>query len=102
MRVVLGSNSKKNIEILSGFAEGKKMRSRLKLDQADAKGALVEVVIPERIMALTPSYFMGLFGPSIRRTCVEDFRIRYHFTCSDLIRRNIEDGIQAVLESEAS
>ena len=27
MRVVLGSNSKKNIEILSGFAEGKKMRS---------------------------------------------------------------------------
>lgn len=63
-----------------GRALGKQARSRLGLDRVDAEGLAVVVRIPPTTFSVNSSFFLGLFGPSIRSAGTrEEFLRRYTF-----------------------
>ena len=89
-----------SVRVLSGREYGKDLRATHNLDKVDQTNEIVNIVIPDRIYSVNASFFLGLFGPSVRALTEDGFRKRYLFQCDDIIRDNIEDGIQrAVKES---
>jgi hypothetical protein len=84
--------------VLSGREEGKKVRSKLKLDQLDKSAEKVTILIPSEIISLNSSFFLGLFGPSVRNLGEIGFEQKYIFSCSDVIMRSVKDGITRALK----
>lgn len=88
-------------KILTGRDEGKKVRESLKLDNIDNEDITVIVEIPNDILSLNSSYFLGLFQKSIMLLGEEKFRKKYIFRCErkSIIDINVEDGIQEALNN---
>ncbi len=86
--------------VFSGRPRGQKIRQELEIDKIDTKPTPVKVIIPNEIIGLNPSFFLGLFGPSVRKFGADKFRIKYPFTCNSAVITDIEEGItQALKES---
>lgn len=99
MRIDLGKYRKPGERVLSGRQNGKTLRNELKIDDLDKKiSENIEIFVPEDIYSLNSSYFLGLFGPSVRKLGEEKFKQKYTFICDDIISRNIEDGISRALK----
>lgn len=87
-------------KVFAGRERGKLARQRAGLDQIDQTDTTVLVRVPEDIYSVNSSFFLGMFGPSIRRLGGEEFRRRFSFEGKD-ISRVIEDGIKEALRSKA-
>jgi hypothetical protein len=86
------------VRVLAGRDAGREARRLAKieaLESAAAPGDTIEVRIPQRIISVTSSFFLGLFAESIRRLGVEGFRARYRFTGKP-IEQVVEDAIRSV------
>ncbi len=81
--------------VLAGREEGKQVRKVAKVEQLDQLLSIVEVKIPQDLFSLTSSYFLGLFGDSIRELGEARFREHYRFTGKS-ISRVIDDAVQSV------
>ena len=64
----------------------------------------IEIIIPNNIKAINPSYFLGFLGPSVRK-CIteEDFNKKFKFKISSsdsqsFVESDINDGIQRALK----
>lgn len=90
---------KEKSRVFSGRTEGNKVRERLKLDELDNKPEEVILSFPEDIISLNSSFFLGAFGPSVRKLGKENFKSKYKFECSEFIKRSIEDGIERALKT---
>jgi hypothetical protein len=53
--------------VYAGCANGALARQRLKIDALDAEQDPVRVLIPEHTYTVNSSYFLALFGPSLKR-----------------------------------
>lgn len=92
----LGAFRSKGTKVFAGRGRGRAVRKAVRLEQLDAEGASVRVVVPEDTYAVNTSFFLGLFGDSIRALGSELFRERYRFEGRD-ISRVVEDGIEEAL-----
>lgn len=83
---------------LSGHERGLEARRYFSLDDADATGEPVEVVVPDEVYTLTPSFFQGMFSKSVHAVGGdrEKFFAHFHFKASALILRQIERGVASV------
>jgi len=84
--------------VFSGRPRGAKIREENGVDLLDSTAGPVEVVIPTEILGLNPSFFLGLFGPSVRKFGREEFEKKYHFLCNPIVLTDIEDGIKQALK----
>lgn len=82
-----------NMKVISGRDKGIELREKLKLDEKDKDKKQYNIIIGENVYSFNSSCFLGLFGKSIRELGEKNFREKYKFECTDLIRMNIEDGI---------
>lgn len=84
------------VTLLAGREKGKKVRANLQLDALDQKETTVMVKVPDDVF-LASSFFLGMFGPSVRNLGREGFTVRYLFEGAnvDLI---LEDGISEALK----
>ncbi|HXC61841.1 MAG TPA: hypothetical protein VNV63_04125, partial [Nitrospiria bacterium] len=81
-RIDLGeARTSKEARVFSGRERGKYWRQYFKLDQLDQDDSTVEVVIPEDILSVNLSFFLSLFGESVRHLGSVDFKAKYHFVC---------------------
>jgi hypothetical protein len=82
-----------------GRKKGEAAREKLKLDNIDSdQGILVEVKIPTTTYSINSSFFLGLFGPSIRASGTrEAFLKKFTFKCPAEIMKSVESGIQRAL-----
>ncbi len=80
--------------VISGRPEGKEARKKLKLDKEDLKkDEIVKVMITDKIFSVNTSFFLGLFGKSVRKLTIEGFDKKYQIECSNKgILKNIEDA----------
>ncbi len=80
-----------------GRENGKKARERLKLDQySNEQDFLID--IPVGTFNINSSYFLGLFGESIRRAgSAESFLQRFKFETHGKSYKVIERGIERAL-----
>lgn len=87
-------------ESLTGRSQGSALRDILNLDRVDSSPLhLMEIEIPERIVSITTSFFLGCFGKSVRKAGTRDrFLEKYLFSPNDLeLWTDINEGIRRAL-----
>lgn len=99
MEINLNNFKNPNSKVLSGRKEGKSVRDRLSLDTVDNNSEVVKVIFPEDIISLNSSFFLGLFGPSVRYLGKEKFEMKYIFEAPKFIKNSIDDGIVRALKT---
>lgn len=98
-RIDLGeARTSKEAKVYSGRERGKYWRQHFELDRLDHDDSSVEVVIPEDILSINLSFFLSLFGESVRYLGSADFRAKYHFVCDPSLLPLIDQGIEQSLK----
>lgn len=84
---------------LSGHDRGVAARAEFGLDRFDEGSEVVEIVVPDHIYAVSPSFVQGLLSASFKRNGFDraKFFERYSLVATDLIMRQFERGISAIL-----
>lgn len=81
-------------QVFAGRDRGQKVREAAHLDEIDRDpGIEVDVIVPDDIFSINSSFFLGMFGPSIRAMGGDAFRRRFHFVGEDL-KEIVESGIR--------
>lgn len=94
-RVDLGNYQDKSVRVFAGRDRGAEVRKAAKLDDLDKSPESVEVHVPEETFAVNSSFFLAMFGPSIR-FLKEAFQKKYRFTGKN-ISETVESGIKDAL-----
>lgn len=82
---------------LFGLEAGQRARKRLGIDELDRDDSPVEVVVPDDIYMITPTFFVGLFAPSVTRFGGADgFMKKYRFECTPLMDWQISNRVRSV------
>lgn len=86
---------------LSGRLRGQAARELFCVDALDRSAEPVEVIVPPYIYSVTPSFFQGLFGPSVRARGNDAGRFREHFrfVAPSIVLEQFERGLSAILTS---
>jgi len=94
---ILTDNGK--VHNLSGHDRGLAARQMFGLDAFDEGESQVEIHVPEHIYAVSPSFVQGLLAASLQKVglSLEAFSHRYTLVASDLIKRQFDRGISAIL-----
>lgn len=82
--------------VFSGRDRGEMVRKAARLDELDLEDSTIRVVVPDDVFSVNSSFFLEMFGPSIRRLGEEEFRRRYQFEGPNL-DRVMRDGIREAL-----
>ena len=85
--------------VFTGRARGEKARLDLKLDQLPPE-EVVEVRIPDETYAVTSSFFLGLFGPSVRTLGGEGFERQFRFVGPSFIIGKVSDWVLRALRDK--
>ena len=82
---------------LAGLEAGRRARKKLGIDELDRDASPVEVIVPDDIYVITPTFFIGMFGPSVNYLGGADgFMKQYEFDCSPLMHRQIRNRVRGV------
>lgn len=86
--------------VFSGRARGQAVLKSIDLLGLEKTKELITVIIPPDTIAFNPSFFLGLFGESVRRLGRAEFDRLYNFNANPIFTPDIEEGKQrALLES---
>lgn len=88
------------VRVFAGRERGQRVREAAQLDKLERKYATIEVHIPEDVYSVNSSFFLGMFGDSIRELGEAAFREKYRFTGKS-IDRVLEDGISEALRKRS-
>lgn len=88
-----------NKKVLSGRDNGVNLRKKLEIDKKENENDEIKIIIPQDVFALNSSYFLGWLGKSVRNLGKENFEKKYHFECNEIVKLNIEDGINDALNN---
>lgn len=73
--------------VYSGRDRGVALRDRIKLDANEDSAEAVDVVIPEGTYTLSSSFFLGLFGPSVKKCgSVDQFERKFRFRAPEFLK----------------
>ena len=79
--------------VLSGRPKGEELRRKLDLAGKETQADVIKIIVPQHVVSLNSSFFLGLFTDSVRRFGEEGFRSKYCFECRPILMRDIEAGI---------
>jgi hypothetical protein len=87
--------------VLSGRDRGNECRKRFEVDRLDKSPETVDVIIPDRIYSLNTSFFLGLFGESVRKLTKAGFLQKYHFEGEPVHLTTVQEGIDRALKESS-
>ena len=93
LNVQLGQFRTGTGRVFAGRDRGKYCREKARLDKADGENRPVVVHVPRKTYSINSSFFLAMFGPSIRHHGPEQFLELYTFTGWDA-KRTVEDAIR--------
>lgn len=101
-RINLADYHTHGVRVISGRGRGEKVRQAAELDKLDAQlgtrpDSHVTVVVPDSVVYVASSFYLGLFGPSIRRFDADGFRRRYRFE-GPYSEENLKDSIKEAID----
>ncbi|WP_296378156.1 hypothetical protein [Winogradskyella sp.] len=87
---------------LTGRPQGKDVRTELKLDLIEKDYSGIRVMIPLGTTSFNPSFFLGLFYPSIKSLGdIDSFKTKFSFSFneneSEILKEIISDNIDEAL-----
>ena len=85
--------------ILSGRPKGEELRQKLNLEKMDSEADAIKIIIPQHIVSLNSSFFLGLFTESVKKFGEEGFRSKYFFECRPILMKDIDAGIHQALNT---
>ena len=87
------------VHTLSGHPKGVAARQKFELDALDKSSEPVQIVVPDHLFGLSPSFIQGLFTASVRYfgNDKKKFFDHYKIEASDLIIRQVNRGMDAIL-----
>jgi hypothetical protein len=85
--------------IIAGRDKGKHWRVKFKVDDLDSSEAEVAVKVPEDVYLISLSFFLSLFGRSVRTLGKEGFIRKYHFIGNEAILPQIETGVAEAMKT---
>lgn len=89
-----------NMLVLLGRKLGYDMRKFFKFDDLDKDNEKYSIVFPNNILSLSTSFFLALFGDSVRTIgSKEKFKEKYSIKCNSNLDININDGINDALNN---
>jgi len=88
------------ILVYTGRSRGRDDRKRFNVAALDRSEDLVEVVVPDSVYTMTSSYFLELFGESIRSLGREGFLRKYKITAPEHVARKIDDWLSRALREK--
>lgn len=91
--------SKLGMPVFTGRDRGESARKDLKLDKLPPN-EIVDVRIPDDTYAVTSSFFLGLFGPSVRELGGEGFERQFRFTGPDFVLSKVQDWVYRALRDK--
>lgn len=95
MQINLQTFTQEKTRNLSGHQRGKFARDFFCLDDLDHDPGGVEVIVPDYLDAIAPSFFQGLFAESVRKLGGrEAFLNQYRFKAPIWIMHQIDRGIE--------
>jgi hypothetical protein len=100
-KIDLGRFQEAQVRVFAGRDRGKEVRRATRLDDLDHSNETVEVHVPENTFAVNSSFFLAMFGDSIRYLKEDGFRGKYQFTGKD-ISRTIDSAIKDALHMGTS
>ncbi len=87
-------------KVFAGREAGHACREFFRLDELDKVGREIRVTISEEVYSVNASFFLGMFGDSIRSLGKDRFRSQYHFMGKG-ISRTLNSGIRHALDRTA-
>lgn len=84
--------------VLSGRERGIECRRIFQIERLDKSAEHVVISIPRDIYSINTSFFLGLFGDSVRSLGRNGFSEKFEFDCDDIHRETITDGIDRALK----
>ncbi len=73
--------------VYSGRERGEALRRKYELDDKESGADVVDVFIPEATYTVSSSFFLGLFGPSVKKCgSVADFERKFRFTAPEFLK----------------
>lgn len=95
-----GIPGSKGIFAISGRELGYKQRKHFKIDKIEDDYDKIEIIIDEKILFMSSSFFLGMFGESVRKCGTkEKFKEKFIFKANSQLDNNIEDGINDALNN---
>lgn len=89
-----------NKKVLAGRTNGEDIRKKLDLEKIERENNKIEIIIPDEVFSFNSSYFLGMFGESVKSLGKEKFEEKYKFvTNNESIKMNIKDGIDEALNN---
>lgn len=93
-RIDLSNYKRKESKMFSGRNNGKDARKRSKIEIKEEECKEIIIDVPSDTMSINSSFFLGMFGISVRKLGDSAFREKYKFkTDNQSIITNIEEGI---------
>ena len=89
--------------IVSGKDRGLNARILHCVDKLDESNGTVQVLLPEHLKVMTPSFTMGMFSKSVTKFgSVDSFLEKYNFKTSDLVLEQIKNAAKlSLIEDDA-
>lgn len=88
----------KGVRVFAGRERGKEVRRVADLNALDNTSSPVNVYVPLDTLSVNGSFFLGLFGHSIRRLGESGFREHYTFSGKN-IERTVSECIEEALNT---
>ena len=94
MCVDLGLLSNGKVLVLAGPERGLAAREQYKLDVLDLSDEKIEVIAPDDLEAISPSFVQGFLAKSFQRLGEEGLFQKYQFKLNELLVDDVRDGIE--------
>jgi hypothetical protein len=95
------ARTSKQAKVFSGRERGKYWRKHFGIDELDSSDEEVLVKIPRDVFSINLSFFLSLFGESVRRLGKEEFQKKYKFQCDPLLKPLIDQGIEQATKTSS-
>lgn len=97
------ARSSAEAKVFSGRQRGGHWRRKFQLDRLDKEGGEVVVKIPKDVFSVNMSFFLGLFGESVRALgSEENFFAVYKFECDPVLIPSIQQGVERALKESSA
>lgn len=99
MIINLADHKDNEVKFFSGRPRGETVRLSLNLDSQENNTTEITVIVPDDVNSIHTSFFLGLFGPSVRKCgSRESFLNKFKFNCPEELKEDIDEGIDLALK----
>lgn len=90
-----------SVGVFSGRQRGRKVRSSANIPEKDQDDNNYMVNFPSDVYHVASSFFLGMFGDSVRALGEEEFRGKYCFNGPPSLDRVVRSGIEEAMKEDS-